>query len=117
MKRLILLAALLPLMALAQSHSVTLTWTMAVGNPPGTTTSIYRAPGPCTGTPVFTSIATGMSGTTYTDSSAAVSGGGATFCYMLRALSGTTESVNSPTVVAIVPATILPPTGLTVTVQ
>lgn len=58
----LLIAILFAQVALAQGvsqHSVTLNWQDAL-NPAGTTYSIYRATGLCSGTPTFAKLATAV---------------------------------------------------------
>jgi hypothetical protein len=66
-RKLTILFLLLAALACAErqiSHSATLTWSDGQ-NPAGTTYSVYRAPGLCSGTPVFAKLASALSATTY----------------------------------------------------
>ena len=107
-----LLAALvfLSIALLAQSHSATLTWT-DTANPAGTTYTVKRATGLCSGTPTFSSIASGITVKTYLDST--VTPGN--YCYVVTATFAGIESAASNTASAPVPS--FPPAGLSVTVQ
>lgn len=109
MKNLILL--LLAGTALAQTtHTVTLTWT-DTANPAGTTYTVKRAPGLCTGTPTFATLASGVAVKTYADPSVAVGN----YCYVVTAVSAGTESVPSNSASANVPP--FAPVALTFTVK
>jgi hypothetical protein len=55
----------------AQARTVKLTWADAT-NPAGTTYSIKRATGLCTGTPVFSTLATGIALKSYDDTTVTV---------------------------------------------
>lgn len=104
---LISLAAVL----LAQApHSATLTW-VDNSNPAGTTYNVHRASGLCSGTPVYSMIASGLTVKTYTD--ATVTPGN--YCYVVTAVFAGIESPNSPTALAPVPS--FAPASLAVTVQ
>ena len=92
------------------THKAILTWTDTL-NPTGTTYSVYRAPGLCSGTPVFAKLATGLTAMTYTDST--VTPGN--FCFAVTATSNGVESAQSNSVLGSVPA--FSPSGLQVTVQ
>lgn len=111
MKILLTLALLaLPIFGQAAQHSVTLTWT-DTSNPAGTTYSVYRATGVCSGAPTFSKLLTGVTAKTYTD--ATVTPGN--YCYQVTAVFAGIESAPSPTALAPVPS--WPPTQLAVTVQ
>lgn len=98
---------ILGLMAMAQqTHSVTLNW-QDTANPAGTTYSVYRAVGLCSGTPAFSKIATAIAGTSYIDST--VQPGN--YCYAVTATFNGVESAQSNTTQPAVPA--FAPTGLT----
>jgi hypothetical protein len=99
-----------PLRAQTATHSVKLSWVDAL-NPSGTTYTVYRAPGLCSGTPVFAKLATGVAVLTFTDST--VTPGN--FCYQVTATVGGVESAPSNSVLAPVPA--FAPSALTFTVQ
>ena len=104
--------------ALAQSHTVTLTWTDTV-NPTGTTYSAWRQTGACpqlapTTTTGFTQLnAAAITIKSYADSTVTA---GATYCYVVTATAagGGTASGPSNDAQAIVPGAF-PPQGLTVT--
>lgn len=80
-------------------HTVTLSWADD-RNPPGTTYSVYRAPGLCSGTPVFAKIATAVTEKTYPD--ATVQPGN--YCYAVTATFNSVESAQSNTTQPAVPA-------------
>ena len=91
-------------------HSVTLTWT-DTANPQGTTYSIYRSQGLCSGTPTFSKIASAVTVKTYKDDT--VQPGN--YCYEATATFNGMESAPSPTALAPVPSWA--PTQLSVTIQ
>lgn len=109
MRKLILLLLMGTAMAQA-SHSVTLTWT-DTANPVGTTYTVKRAPGLCTGTPTFATIASGVAIKTYMDPNIAVGN----YCYVVTAVSAGTESVPSNSASVNVPP--FAPVALTFTVK
>ena len=92
------------------THKVTLTWN-DLSNPPGTTYSIKRAVGLCSGTPTFSTLATGITEKIYTDDT--VTPGN--YCYVGTATFNGMESAPSNTAAASAPS--FPPTGLSVVVQ
>lgn len=94
----------------AATHSATLTWTDNA-NPAGTTYSVYRASGLCSGTPTFSKIASAVAVKTYQDTT--VTPGN--YCYAVTATSGGMESAQSNSVLAPVPS--FAPSGLSITVQ
>lgn len=98
--------------ALAQgaTHSATLTWVDS-SNPAGTTYSVYRATGLCSGSPTFSKLATALTAKTYLDTT--VTPGN--FCFQVTATFNGVESAPSPQAPASVPA--FAPTNLQVTVQ
>jgi hypothetical protein len=104
----LLLALAFP--AFAQTHQAVLSWTDTL-NPTGTTYTILRSPGMCSGTPSFSIIASGVTAMTYTDTT--VTPGN--YCYEVEATSGGVLSAPSNTALAPIPA--FAPTGLAVTVQ
>lgn len=110
MKKLALL--LFPLFILAQTpqHSVTLNW-VDTSNPSGTTYSVYRSVGLCSGTPSFSKLASAVTAKTYIDST--VTPGN--YCYEVTAVFQSVESAPSNTALAPVPT--FPPANLSVTVQ
>ena len=90
------------------THSVALAWTDTL-NPPGTTYSVYRAPGLCAGSPVFAKIASAVAAKTYLDT--AVTTGN--YCFQVTATYNSIESLPSNSALAPVPAS--PPNSLTIT--
>jgi fibronectin type 3 domain-containing protein len=96
--------------AQAATHSATLTWS-DTQNPSGTTYTIYRATGLCSGTPTFAMLAAGVTAMTYVDTTVTTGN----YCYGVEAVFSGVSSVMSPTVVAAVPD--FAPVGLTVTTQ
>jgi hypothetical protein len=112
MKNLCIAVLLCAASALAQTtHSATLTWTEVSPNPTGTTYTVWRAPGLCSGSPVFAKIATAIAAKTYVDTSVTVGG----YCFAVTATFNGAESPQSNTK----PAQILPfaPSELNVQVQ
>lgn len=106
----LLFALMLPAFLAAQSTTVKLSW-QDTRNPAGTTYSIYRAPGLCSGSPVFAKVATGVTAKTYDDANVAVGN----YCYAATASLNGLESAQSNTVqVAVPPA---PPTSLNAVIQ
>lgn len=97
--------------AVAQTqHSVALSWT-DTANHTGTTYTVYRASGLCSGTPVFAKLATGITIKTYADAS--VTPGN--YCYTATAtLNGMESAQAAAAAAAVLPD---PPTGLTVTAR
>ena len=87
------------------AHNVVLTWT---ASPDGGVVTVYRAPGACSTSSVFASIASGVAVNTYTDSTVTVG----SFCYQVTTVVTGVESKPSNQVTAV----ILPssPTGLVV---
>lgn len=77
----------------------TVTWE-DTRNPTGTTYSVYRATGLCSGSPVFSKIATGVTAKTYDD--VGISPGG--YCYQVTASLNNVESAPSNSA----PATVTP---------
>jgi hypothetical protein len=100
----------LGLSAQTVTHSVTLTWQDA-SNPAGTTYSIYRAQGLCSGSPVFSKLATAITEKTYKDTTVAPGN----YCFHVTATFNSMESAPSNTAVAPVPS--FSPSNLTITVQ
>ena len=107
---LIMLLTITGLMAQTQ-HSVGLTWTDTLNPSTGTTYSVYRATGLCSGTPTFNKIATALVAKTYQDTTV-IPGN---YCYEVTASVNGMESAPSNTALAPVPS--FPPTGLSLTVQ
>lgn len=96
---------------LAQTqHSANLTWVDGQ-NPPGVTYSVYRAPGLCSGTPVFAKLASALTTTTYQDTT--VTPGN--YCYSVTATVEGMESPQSAPAPASVPA--FAPSNLNVVVK
>jgi hypothetical protein len=93
-------------------RSVTLTWT-DTQNPAGTTYSVYRATGSCSGTPVFSPVplVSGVATKTYQDTTVTVG----IYCYRVTATQNAIESGPSPTAGASVGP--FPPTQVQATVQ
>jgi hypothetical protein len=106
----LLLALVFASLAFGQAHKVTLTWQDLL-NPAGTTYSVYRATGLCSGTPVFSKIASAVAVKTYEDTT--VTPGN--YCFAVTATANGMESAQSNTALAPVPS--FPPSGLTVVVQ
>lgn len=106
---LLILAMVLASAQTAPTHSVTLTWSDP--NPAGATYTIYRATGLCSGTPVFSKLATALTAKTYPDLT--VTPGN--YCYTVTATEGGVESPQSVPAAATVPA--FAPTGLALVVQ
>jgi hypothetical protein len=110
-RKLILAVLLFALPLAAQTtHKVTLAWVDGL-NPAGVTYTVYRATGLCSGTPTFSTLATGVTVLTYTD--ATVTPGN--YCYQVTATVNGVQSAPSNSVLAPVPA--FAPTALTFTVQ
>lgn len=92
------------------THQATLTW-QDLTNPVGTTYSVYRATGLCSGSPTFSKIASAVTVKTYVDTT--VTPGN--YCYQVTATLNGMESPASNTASAPVPS--FAPTGLNVVVQ
>jgi hypothetical protein len=110
MKLLALMLASVALIAAQTSHSVTLNWTDTL-NPSGTVYNVYRATGLCSGSPVFSKIASAVAAKTYQDSTV-IPGN---YCYEVTATANAVESAPSNTALAPVPSFV--PQTLSVTVQ
>jgi hypothetical protein len=112
MKKWICLALLLFAVSLrAQTtHKAVLTWVDML-NPTGTTYTILRSPGLCSGTPSFVILASGVTTLTYTDTT--VTPGN--YCYQVEASAGGVLSAPSNAALAPVPA--FAPTQLAISVQ
>jgi hypothetical protein len=113
MKNLLRLFALLLFAspAFAQTtHQATLTWTDTL-NPAGTTYTVSRATGLCSGTPTFSTIASAVTVKTYVDTT--VTPGN--YCYEVEASFNGVLSAPSNSVLAAIPA--FSPTALSVVVQ
>jgi hypothetical protein len=89
-------------------HKVLIAWTDTV-NPSGTTYTIYRASATCSTNPTLTKLASGITASTYTDSS--VSAGN--FCYAVTANGPGGESAFSNEAPAVI---VAPPSTVTITV-
>ena len=107
---LLLLLAFAVAFAQTQQHSVTLTW-QDTANPSGTTYTVYRATGLCSGTPTFSKLATAVSAKTYLDTT--VQPGN--YCYQVTATANSVESAPSNSSLAPVPS--FAPQQLVVSVQ
>lgn len=92
------------------THSATLTWA-DTANPSGTTYSVYRAVGLCSGTPTWSKIASAVATKTYEDTT--VQPGN--YCYQVTATLNGMESAPSNTALAPVPS--FPPQTLQATVK
>lgn len=78
--------------SVAQQRKVILTWTDNA-NPSGTTYSVKRATGICSGTPNFSTLASGVAAKTYEDTTVTVGN----YCYVVTATFGGLESAPSNT--------------------
>lgn len=101
----------MPAAAQATTHAATLTWQDTLNPATGTTYSVYRAPGLCSGSPVFAKIATAVAAKTYVDST--VTPGN--YCYAVTATVGGVESAQSTPGAAAVPAFAVTSLSVTVT--
>jgi hypothetical protein len=109
------LAAALPwvpeaLAVTVAGQSASLAWTDAK-NPAGTTWSVQRATGLCSGSPSFSSIATGLTAKEFTDNTVSVG----QYCYQVTATNNGMQSAPGASQGAQIPAAS--PTGLNVQVQ
>lgn len=93
MKLLAILLLTVSALAAQTTHSVTLSWVDA-SNPTGTTYNVYRSTGLCSGTPVFSKLASGVTVLTYKDTSMGVGN----FCYEVTATVASIEGPASNTV-------------------
>lgn len=100
----------LPALQAQTTHSATLAWTDTL-NPTGTTYSVYRATGLCSGTPTFSKIASALTAKTYQDTT--VTPGN--YCFEVTANFNGMESAPSNTAGAPIPS--FPPAQLTVVIQ
>lgn len=100
----------MPMLAQGATHTATLTW-VDTQNPTATTYSVYRSTGLCSGTPVFSKIASAVTVKTYADTT--VQPGN--YCYAVTATFNGMESTQSNTALAPVPS--FAPQTLSVTVQ
>ena len=102
---LLLLLTTCTFLAIAQTHTVTLTW-VDTQNPAGVTYTVYRTIGLCSGTPTFSKLATAVTVKTYADRT--VTPGN--YCYEVTATVNGAESVPSntvaPTVLPFPPQTV-----------
>jgi hypothetical protein len=110
MKIIVIVFLAVSALAAQTTHSVTLTWADSL-NPAGTTYSVYRATGLCSGTPVFSKIATGLTAKTFQDTTV-VPGN---YCFAVTAVANGVESAQSNSVNPSVPA--FAPSALSFTVQ
>jgi hypothetical protein len=88
------------------THSDVLTWTASTTT--GVTYNVYRAPGTCSTSSIFASLATGVSPVTYTDASPLVG----VQCYYVTAAVNGVESVPSNKISVTSLVLPQPPTGL-----
>lgn len=113
----ILLVSLFVPLIIAQTltHSATLAWTDTV-NPSGTMYNVWRESGACPATPPTTTSGftqlntTSIQAKTYVDSSVI---GGATYCYIVTAVSGSNQSGPSNDAQGAIPS-LFPPQTLTI---
>lgn len=99
MKTLLLLLCSCAALLAQTPRVVTLTWT-DTANPTGTTYSVYRASGLCSGSPTFAKISSAITAKTYPDNS--VTPGN--YCYAVTATLNGMESAQSVSVgVAVTP--------------
>jgi hypothetical protein len=96
--------------AQTQTHSVTLTWQDTL-NPTGTTYSVYRSTGLCSGSPTFSKLAAAVTDKKFEDTT--VQPGN--YCYQVTAALNGMESAPSNTAHAPVPT--FAPSQLSVTVK
>lgn len=87
----------LPIFAQAAPKGVNLAWSDPT-NPTGTTYTVYRSPGLCSGTPTWAALASGLTVKTYRDLP-----GVGQFCYKVDAVLSGIESSGSNTTNPIVP--------------
>lgn len=92
------------------AHTATLAWVDTLNPTTGTTYSVYRAPGLCSGNPTFAKIATAIAAKTYPDATVPVGNA----CYVVTATYQAVESAPSPTASAAV--TPFAPSSITVQV-
>ena len=109
MKKKIVLITFLTALAV-NAKDVVLTWTDTL-NPPTTTYSVYRAQGLCSGSPVFSKVANGVTTKNYTDAAVPVGN----YCYQVTATFSGLESGPSNQAAATVPPAA--PTTLSIVVQ
>lgn len=109
--RLLLFVAMIAIaQAQTPTRSVTLTWA-DTANPAGTTYSVYRASGSCSGTPTFVRVTSGLTAKTYVDSP--VTPGN--YCYTATATLNSVESDQAVPVGVVVRP--FPPSSVTGVVQ
>lgn len=92
------------------THAVRLTW-VDNQNPAGSTYSVYRAVGLCSGSPQFSKIATAITTKAFEDTTVQTGN----YCYQVTATVQGMESAPSNTALAPVPS--FPPQGLQVVVR
>jgi hypothetical protein len=107
----LVMAFVSPITWAQQPHSVTLVWADTRNPAVGTTYTVYRAPGLCSGSPVYAKLATALPGKTYED--VTVTPGN--YCYAVTATVQGMESPHSNSAMAPVPA--FAPAELSVTVK
>ena len=78
-------------LAQAVTPTVTLTWEDTLNPAEGTTYSVYRATGLCSGTPVFAKLGTGITAKTYADLTTTAGN----YCYTVTATVAGIESAPS----------------------
>lgn len=112
LKRLLLLSLFASTFLLGQTttHSATLTWVDTQNPATGTTYSVYRVTGLCSGSPTFAKIATALAVKTYVDTT--VQPG--PYCFQVTATFNAVESAPSGSAAAAIPA--FAPSGLTIQV-
>ena len=113
MKLRTLLLFSIAMMSQAQTptRSVTITWTDTINPATGTTYSVFRASGSCSGSPTFVRLTSGLTAKTYVDSP--VTPG--LYCYTATATLNGMESDQAVGVTAQVKP--FPPSSVTGTVQ
>jgi hypothetical protein len=87
------LTLFVPVQAFAASHQAVLNWTASSDAVPSSTYSIFRASGACPAAPGtgFTLLASGVTGTTFTDTTITVG----TWCYYVEQVQNGTNSAPS----------------------
>jgi len=110
MKNLLLLLLISLGLFAQEKHGVYLTWSDP-SNPPGTTYTLYRATGLCSGSPVFNKIATALTAKSYDDTTI-IPGN---YCYVVTATFQGSESAYSNSVLAPIPT--FAPIELNITIK
>jgi len=87
------LTFLVPVRAFAAGHQAVLNWTASTDAVPSSTYSVFRMAGACPAAPntSFTLLASGVTGTTYTDTTITVG----TWCYYVEQVQNGTNSAPS----------------------